>query len=116
MSVKRGAPNPLARELAEKWDDVGPVLEELLAVAREGVARSNWKPGDRDHALLLPIIGALTVFFGQRLRVTEMPPTEAMLREQIGRELREVAARHPAGSARRAAFLEAAAVAETEQR
>ncbi|QGZ53386.1 hypothetical protein GPZ77_34740 (plasmid) [Streptomyces sp. QHH-9511] len=84
----------------------------MLAAAREGLARSKWKIGDPDDKLLLPIIGALTVYFARGLGVMDMPPSEAMLREQVGRELRAVAARHPVGSARRAAMMEAAEIAE----
>lgn len=102
----------MARELAENWEEVGPVLEAMLAAAREGLARSEWKIGDPDEKLLLPIIGALTVYFGRELGVADMPPTEEMLRSRVARELRDVAARHPAGSARRAAFLEAAGITE----
>ncbi|MEU9998043.1 hypothetical protein [Streptomyces sp. NPDC050848] len=104
--------NSMARELAENWDEVQPVLDEMLDAAREGLARSEWTIGDSDEKFLLPIIGALTVYFGRELGVKDMPPAETMLRGQVARELRTVAARHPEGSARRAAFMEAAGIAE----
>ncbi|MFC7794553.1 hypothetical protein [Streptomyces cinereoruber] len=98
--------------LAEDWDEKRPILEEMLAAAREGLARSTWKIGDSDDKLLWPIVGALTVYLGKGLGVEDTLATEAEVRRRVAQELRDVALRHPAGSARRAAYLEAAKVAE----
>jgi len=92
--------------------DVRPLLDEMLAVAREGVARAGWQFGDPDEKLLLPVIGALTVFFGERLHLDRAPVDEEGVRADVARELREAASRHPAGTARHGAFLEAARMAE----
>ncbi|MFC8008637.1 hypothetical protein [Streptomyces cinereoruber] len=102
--------------LAEDWGEKRPILEEMLAAAREGLARSKWKIGDPDDKLLWPIVGALTAHLGKELRVQDMLAPEADVRKQVAQELRDVAVRHPVGSARRAAFLEAAEVAEQRQR
>ncbi|MGW7283916.1 hypothetical protein ACWGH4_00195 [Streptomyces sp. NPDC054847] len=97
---------------ADESVDVRPVFDGLLAAARDGLSRSTWRVGDSDEKLLLPIIGALTVHLAKGLRVNEMPPDEHMLRSQIAEELRRAAGRHPAGTARHAAYLEAAQIAE----
>jgi hypothetical protein len=98
--------------IAEGWDENLPVLEEMLAAARQGLARSTWKIGDPDDKLLWPIVGALTVHLGRELRVQDAPPTEAEVRKRVAQELRAAAERHPQGSVRRVAFREAAAQAE----
>lgn len=98
--------------LAEEWDENRPVLEEMLAAAREGLARSTWKVGDSDDKLLWPIVGALTVHLGKALGVQDQAAVEGEVRMRVAQELRAVAERHPVGSARRAAFREAAAMAE----
>jgi hypothetical protein len=95
--------------------DVRPLLDEMLGVAREGMARSGWRIGDSDEKLLLPIIGALTVFFGERLGVKDGSVLESLVRKKVAAELRQVAARHPAGTGRHTAFTEAARVAEQGQ-
>lgn len=98
--------------LAEGWEERLPILEEMLAAAREGLARSEWKIGDPDDKLLWPIVGALTVYLGKGLGVLDTPPTEAEVRARVAQELREVADRQPQGSVRRKAYLEAADLAE----
>ncbi|MFB7867394.1 hypothetical protein [Streptomyces sp. NPDC056069] len=113
---QKGTRSPAWAELEENWDEVRPLIEEMLEAARVGLGRSKWSIGDPDEKLLMPIIGALTVHFSRELDLQNVqedePPTEAMLREQIAQELRDVALRHPLGSIRRKAFNEAAAVAE----
>jgi hypothetical protein len=101
---------------AEKSEfDARPILDEMLAAAREGLERSKWKIGDSYEKLLMPIIGELTVYFGRKLRL-DMPPSEKEVRETVASELREAASRHPAGGARRASLMEAAEMVERKNR
>ncbi|MFD3336074.1 hypothetical protein ACFWV1_26020 [Streptomyces sp. NPDC058700] len=109
-------PDSLKDTLAENWEENRPVLEAMLAAAREGLARADWKIGDPADKMLWPIVGALTVHLGRELRVDQMPPSEVMVREQVARDLRAVAARHPEGSVRHAAYMDAAELAEQGNR
>ncbi|WP_329472779.1 hypothetical protein OIE75_29950 [Streptomyces sp. NBC_01723] len=92
--------------------DVRPVLDRMLAAAREGLGRSTWRIGDPDERLLLPIVGALTVHLGKELGIVEEGWDAAQTRRVVATELRTAARRHPAGTARHQAFLEAAQMAE----
>ncbi len=93
-------------------NDVSHILDAMLAAAREGLERSTWRIGDPDEKLLLPIVGALVVHLGKELRITEEGWDAAQTRRKVANELRTAARRHPAGTARHQAFLEAAQLAE----
>ena len=92
--------------------DVRPILDAMLAAAREGLAKSTWRIGDPDEKLLLPIIGALTVHLAKELGITEEGWDAAQTRRKMADELRAAARRHPAGTTRHQAFLDAARMAE----
>ncbi|MDT0608897.1 hypothetical protein [Streptomyces lancefieldiae] len=92
--------------------DAGPILDRMLAAAREGLSRSTWRIGDPDEKLLLPVIGALTVHLGKELGIADEGWDAAQTRSKVADELRTAARRHPVGTARHQAFLEAARMAE----
>ncbi len=98
--------------MSDPQNDVRPILDAMLAAAREGLERSMWRIGDPDEKLLLPIIGALTVHLAKKLRITEEGWDAAQTRRVVAEELRAAAHRHPAGTARHQAFLEAAQMTE----
>lgn len=98
--------------MSDSQDDVHTTLDAMLAAAREGLARSTWRIGDPDEKLLLPIVGALTVHLGKELRVTDEGWDAAQTRAKVAEELRAAARRHPTGTARHQAFLEAARITE----
>jgi hypothetical protein len=98
--------------MSDSRNDVRPILDAMLAAAREGLGRSTWRIGDPDEKLLLPIIGALTVHLAKELGITEEGWDAAQTRRKVADELRTAARRHPAGTARHQAFLEAAQMAE----
>lgn len=98
--------------MSDPQNDVRPILDAMLAAAREGLEKSTWRIGDPDEKLLLPIIGALTVHLGKGLRITEEGWDAAQTRRKVAEELRTAARRHPEGTARHQAFLEAALMAE----
>ncbi|MEV4342319.1 hypothetical protein [Streptomyces sp. NPDC049590] len=79
----------------------------MLAAAREGLERSTWRIDDPDEKLLLPIIGALIVHLAKELGLTEEGWDAAQTRRKVADELR-----HPAGTARHRAFLDATQMAE----
>jgi hypothetical protein len=85
------------------------IVDEILTAAQAGFARSKWKIGESYDKLLRPFLGELTVRLGQKLGM-DMPPSEEMVRKKVAEELREEAARHPAGSVRRAVMNAADAV------
>ncbi|KOV78385.1 hypothetical protein ADL02_24780 [Streptomyces sp. NRRL WC-3723] len=89
-----------------------PILDAMLTAAREGLAKSTWRIGDPDEKLLLPIIGSLTVYLGKELRITDEGLDAAQTRRKVADELRAAARRHPMGTARHQAFLDAARIAE----
>lgn len=99
--------------MSDSQNDMRPILDGMLAAAREGLGRSTWRIGDPDEKLLLPIIGALTVHLGKELGITEEGWDADQTRSMVADELRAAARRHPAGTARHQAFLEAAQLAET---
>ncbi|MET8572032.1 hypothetical protein [Streptomyces sp. NPDC004783] len=98
--------------MSDSRNDVRPILDAMLAAAREGLGRSTWRIGDPDEELLLPIIGALTVHLGKGLRITEEGREAAQTRRKVADELRTAARRHPAGTTRHQAFLKVAQIAE----
>lgn len=98
--------------MSDSQTDVSHILDGMLAAAREGLERSTWRIGDSDEKLLLPIIGALTVHLGKELRITEDGWDAAQTRRKVAEELRAAGRRHPAGTSRHQAFLEAAQLAE----
>ena len=98
--------------MSDSQPDVSHILDAMLAAAREGLERSTWRIGDPDEKLLLPIIGALTVHLGKELRITEDGWDGAQTRRKVAEELRMAARRHPAGTARHQAFMEAAGLTE----
>jgi hypothetical protein len=93
-------------------NDVRPILDAMLTAAREGLAKSTWRIGDPDEKLLLPIIGSLTVHLAKELRITEEGWDASQTRRKVADELRAAARRHPAGTARHQAFLDAAQIAD----
>lgn len=98
--------------MSDPQTDVRPMLDAMLAAAREGLERSTWRIGDPDEKLLLPIVGALTVHLAKELRITEAGWDAAQTRRKVAEELRTAARRHPAGTARHQVFMEAAQAAE----
>ena len=98
--------------MSDSQNDVRPILDGMLAAAREGLERSTWRIGDPDEKLFLPIIGALTVHLAKELRITEEGWDADQTRQAVAAELRAAARRHPAGTARHQAFLEAAQMTE----
>ncbi|MDQ0809792.1 hypothetical protein QFZ63_001506 [Streptomyces sp. B3I7] len=98
--------------MSDPRNDVRPIIDAMLAAAREGLERSMWRIGDPDEKLLLPIIGALAVHLAKELRITEEGWDAAQTRRKVADEMRAAARRHPAGTARHQAFLEAAQMAE----
>lgn len=98
--------------MSDSQADVSRILDAMLAAAREGLGRSTWRIGDPDEKLLLPIIGALTVHLGKELRIAEEGWDAAQIRRKVAEQLRMAARRHPAGTARHQAFMEAAQLAE----
>jgi hypothetical protein len=100
----------------EKFEfDARVFVDEVLAAAWAGFQRSKWKAGDAYKTLLKPILGELAVRVGRAVGL-DMPPSEEEVREDVARELREAASRHPAGSARRASLMEAAEMVERKNR
>lgn len=93
-------------------NDMRPILDAMLAAAREGLAKSTWRIGDPDETLLLPIIGSLTVHLAKELRLTDEGWDAEQTRRKVADEMRAAARRHPAGTARHQAFLDAARIAE----
>lgn len=98
--------------MSRSTNDVRPILDAMLAAAREGLEKSAWRIGDPDEKLLLPIIGSLTVHLAKELRITEEGWDAAQTRRKVADELRAAARRHPAGTARHQAFMDAARMAE----
>ena len=98
--------------MSSSQDDARPILDAMLAAAREGLERSTWRIGDPDEALLLPIIGSLTVHLAKELGLTEEGWDAAQTRRKVADELRDAARWHPVGTARHQAFLDAARMAE----
>lgn len=98
--------------MSDSQNDVSHILDAMLAAAREGLGRSAWRIGDPDEKLLLPILGALTVHLAKELRITDEGWDAAQTRRKVAEELRTAARRHPAGTARHQAFLEAALIVE----
>lgn len=98
--------------MSDPRNDVRPILDAMLAAAREGLNKSTWRIGDPDEELLFPIIGSLTVHLAKELRITEEGWDAAQTRRKVADELRSAAQRHPAGTARHQTFLEAARIAE----
>lgn len=97
----------------ERTEDVRPIIDALIAAAREGMDRSTWKIGDPAEDLLGPICGALVVHLGRELRLDREPVNEQEVRDKVAAELREAARRHPAATARHGALMDAARLAET---
>lgn len=96
----------------EKTGALGRLLaDELLAVVKAGINRSGWKSGDRPDKVLRAVAGEAVATLYRRVGL-DMPPSEEEVREKVAQELRAAARRHPAGGAKRAAFLEAADEAE----
>jgi hypothetical protein len=76
------------------------IVDEILAAAQGGLARSKWKIGESYDKLLRPFLGELVFRAGQKLGL-DMPPSEETVRKQVAEELREEASRL-SGSPRRA--------------
>ncbi len=98
--------------MSDSQADVSHIVDAMLAAAREGLKRSSWRIGDPDEDLLLPIVGALTVHLAKELRIAEEGWDATQTRRKVAEELRAAARRHPTGTARHQAFLEAARLAE----